>query len=149
MKSSTSEGSTATVQKNEQPRSCEADVADVTDPHRARLVRLDHLLARTIRRLVNVSASPGSITVATGSSERSTLQRLFGWSFSVTPADNGNHPASFGARLDDESVRPTQRHQAISFLLDHRITLAGKLFQARSVQHLDMPALVRNDAELL
>jgi hypothetical protein len=53
-----------------------------------------------------------------------------------------------GIRLD-ESVRRAQRQEAISFLLDHRIALAGKLFQSRTVQHRNVSTSVCDYAEIL
>jgi hypothetical protein len=56
---------------------------------------------------------------------------------------NRKMPALTGGSVHlDESVRRTQRQEAIGFLLDHRIALAGKPFQSRSVQHSNVSTAV-------
>jgi hypothetical protein len=64
---------------------------------------------------------------------------------------NGEIPAltdGIDIRLD-ESVWRAQRQEAISFLLDHRIALAGEPFQSRPVQYVDVATAVLDYAELL
>src|SRR5689334_16363753 len=60
-------------------------------------------------------------------------------------------PSSYPARRLRRR-RPGSRvggQQAIRFLLDHRIALAGKAFEMRPVEHGDLAAGVANDPQLL
>jgi hypothetical protein len=47
------------------------------------------------------------------------------------------------------SMKLSFRQQPVVFLLDHRITLAGALFQTRAVEHRDVAARIADDSGLL